>query len=145
MFASLKCHCVHWKILNIARCNNGLHFTGTIPDTALLSLLADQVGEAFPLVPPWNLKAVTFVRVGLLALRPLTSRSKRERMERRPLLQARKCSFLAYLPFVSTHVRCYKGATLFSFHTHFPFEVFTPHFTSNYRKAYSIYVEHKRV
>ena len=101
--------------------------------------------KAFPVVPPWNLKAVTFVRVGLLGLRPLTSRTKRERMQLPPLLQTRKCSFLACLPFVSTHVRCYKRAPLFSFHIHFPFEVFILHFTSNYKKVYRLHAGKKRV
>ena len=105
----------------------------------------NKLEKAFPAVPPWNLKAVTFVRVGLLGLRPLTSRTKRERMQLPPLLQARKCSFLACLPFVSTHVRCYKRAPLFSFHIHFPFEVFILHFTSNYKKAYRLHADQKRV
>ena len=132
------------KVPNFARWSSGLHFSRTESSHTPVPCRcwqADQVGEGISC----NLKAVTFVRVGLLGLRPLTSRTKRERMQLPPLLQARKCSFLACLPFVSTHVRCYKRATLFSLHTHFPFEVFILHFTSIYKKAYRLHADQKRV
>ena len=148
MFASFKCHFMQQKVLNFAQCKVvSISLEPNHPTHRSLVAVGRQtkLEKAFPAVPPWNLKAVTFVRVGLLGLRPLTSRTKRERMQLPTLLQARKCSFLACLPSVSTRVRCYKRASLFSFHTHFPSEVFILHFTFNYKKAYRLHADQKRV
>jgi hypothetical protein len=55
MFAPFKCHFVQQKVLKFARCNSGLHFSGTESShTPVLVAVGRQtkLEKAFPVVPP---------------------------------------------------------------------------------------------
>jgi len=136
------------KSAELCAVQSGLHFSRTESSHTPVPCRcwqADQVGEGISCSPSLKLKSCYVRPSWFVGSTSANKQDQKERMQLPTLLQARKCSFLACLPSVSTRVRCYKRASLFSFHTHFPSEVFILHFTFNYKKAYRLHADQKRV
>ena len=150
MLASFKCLFLQQKALNFARSNSGLHFSrheSSHTPVPCRCWQADQVGGGISCNPSLKLESC-YVRPSWFV--GSTSVNKQDQKQSgctyRHYFKLGNVPSLPACP-LSPHmfVAIKELPSFLSYHTHFPFEVSILHLTSNYKKAYRLHADQKRV